>query len=101
MISGIGPKESLLGLGIHVLIDKPGVGQNMWDHTSFSLVQEVSVETQSGLTDPAKALKAAQDFNRTHTGILTSNGADYIGQGNFSIHKTKPVHFCLSENPII
>lgn len=80
MISGIGPKSTLQGLGIDVLLDKPGVGVNMWDHASFSLVQQVDVETLSGLTDPAKALKSAEDFNKTHSGILTSNGADFIGE---------------------
>lgn len=79
MISGVGPSAILKSLGINVLVDKPGVGQGMWDHVSISIVQQVDVETQSGLSDPAKALKAAQDYNRTHSGILTSNGADYIG----------------------
>ena len=30
MVSGIGPKERLEQLGIEVLADRPGVGQNMW-----------------------------------------------------------------------
>lgn len=30
MVSGIGPKETLNSLGIEVLSDRPGVGQNMW-----------------------------------------------------------------------
>lgn len=30
MVSGIGPKETLNSLGIKVLSDRPGVGQNMW-----------------------------------------------------------------------
>ncbi|KAI9648078.1 hypothetical protein NHQ30_002707 [Ciborinia camelliae] len=80
MVSGIGPKSDLKKLGINVLVDAPGVGKNMWDHVSISVVQEVSVETQSELSDPAKALKAAQDYDQTHSGILTSNGADYIGK---------------------
>lgn len=79
MVSGIGPKSDLQSIGVNVLIDTPGVGKNMWDHVSISVVQEVSVESQSELSDPAKALKAAQDYDQTHSGILTSNGADYIG----------------------
>lgn len=80
MVSGIGPKSDLQRLDIEVLIDAPGVGRNMWDHISISILQEVSVETQSELSDPAKALKAAQEYDKRHSGILTSNGADYIGQ---------------------
>ncbi|KAG4035135.1 hypothetical protein MFRU_002g04790 [Monilinia fructicola] len=79
MVSGIGPKSDLQRLDIEVLIDAPGVGRNMWDHISISILQEVSVETQSELSDPAKALKAAQEYDKRHSGILTSNGADYIG----------------------
>lgn len=30
MVSGIGPEETLNSLGIEVLSDRPGVGQNMW-----------------------------------------------------------------------
>lgn len=80
MVSGIGPRAALEELDIPVLLDKPGVGQNMWDHVSISIFQEVDVETQSGLSDPVKAAQAAKDYNETHTGILTSCGADYIGR---------------------
>ena len=30
MVSGIGPKEKLQSLGINVLFDRPGVGQNLY-----------------------------------------------------------------------
>ena len=32
MLSGVGPADHLRSLGIHVVADKPGVGQNMRDH---------------------------------------------------------------------
>nr|WP_110338494.1 GMC family oxidoreductase N-terminal domain-containing protein [Prauserella flavalba] len=32
MLSGIGPAEHLTGLGIDVLVDAPGVGENLQDH---------------------------------------------------------------------
>ncbi|MBK1788755.1 GMC family oxidoreductase [Prauserella cavernicola] len=32
MLSGIGPAEHLIGLGIEVLVDSPGVGENLQDH---------------------------------------------------------------------
>ena len=30
MVSGVGPKEPLTRLGIDVVSDLPGVGQNLW-----------------------------------------------------------------------
>lgn len=89
MVSGIGPKSALQTLGIKVLLDKPGVGQGMWDHVSLAVIQQVDVETQSELSDPAKALKAAEDYTNTHSGILTSNGADYIGKYLTYYHQIK------------
>ncbi|PXY28168.1 GMC family oxidoreductase [Prauserella muralis] len=32
MLSGIGPAEHLTGLGIDVLVDSPGIGENLQDH---------------------------------------------------------------------
>ncbi|ESZ96986.1 versicolorin B synthase [Sclerotinia borealis F-4128] len=80
IIFSAGAVVCLRTLGIEVLIDAPGVGKNMWDHVSISIVQEVSVETQSGISVSVKALKAAQDYDQTHSDILTSSGADYIGK---------------------
>ncbi|RLL93539.1 hypothetical protein CFD26_100767 [Aspergillus turcosus] len=36
MLSGNGPEETLRSHAIDVLVDLPGVGQNMWDHPFFA-----------------------------------------------------------------
>ena len=41
MLSGIGPAADLSRLGIQVRVDLPGVGHNMQDHNSVSLVVEL------------------------------------------------------------
>ena len=38
MLSGIGPAEHLLSLGIQVVQDSPGVGQNLRDHPSAAVI---------------------------------------------------------------
>lgn len=40
--SGIGPGEHLSGLGIPVVADRPGVGQNLQDHLQLRLIYKVS-----------------------------------------------------------
>jgi choline dehydrogenase-like flavoprotein len=45
MVSGIGPRQHLEDHGIEVLVDLPGVGQNMWDHPFVGPSYRVNVET--------------------------------------------------------
>lgn len=80
MVSGIGPKATLSKFKIPVVAIREGVGQNMWDQPVLSITQQVNVETQSGLSDPSAAAKAAAEYIANRTGILTSNGADYLGK---------------------
>ncbi|TFK52656.1 alcohol oxidase [Heliocybe sulcata] len=42
MVSGVGPSQQLQGNGIDVLVDLPGVGQNLLDHLFFGPVYEVT-----------------------------------------------------------
>ena len=80
MVSGIGPKATLEKFAIPVVAAREGVGQNMWDQPSFSMFQQTTVETLSGLSDPSKAAAAALLYDANRTGILTSNSADYFGK---------------------
>ncbi|RAL09381.1 GMC family oxidoreductase [Aspergillus homomorphus CBS 101889] len=45
MVSGVGPRDQLESLGIPVLQNLPGVGQNMWDHVFFAPSYPVAVDT--------------------------------------------------------
>ena len=49
MLSGIGPADQLRGLGISILVDRPGVGQNMTDHAFFGPSYRVNVNTVTKL----------------------------------------------------
>ncbi|MCJ1397337.1 hypothetical protein MMC11_000529 [Xylographa trunciseda] len=79
MVSGIGPKATLEEYNIPVVAIREGVGQHMWDQPSLSLFQQVDVETQSGLSNPTLAAAATEHYIANRSGILTSNGADFIG----------------------
>ena len=82
MLSGVGPAEHLRSLGIPVVRDLPGVGQNLQDHPRVALTWES--KRPLGLT-PMQRDEAARDYSRDRTGPLTSTG---IGAGAFV--RTRP-----------
>ena len=76
MLSGVGPAEHLAMREIEVLLDRPGVGENLSDHAATQLVW-TTPEPESLLLalEPA----ALEQFEATHTGPFTSNLAEAGG----------------------
>jgi choline dehydrogenase len=76
MLSGIGPRRHSESLGIDVVSDVPGVGQNLQDHmmspVAYGTEHEISL---TAVTTEAEAVK----FQATQMGLLTSNGAEAGG----------------------
>ncbi|KAF2819333.1 choline dehydrogenase [Ophiobolus disseminans] len=52
MLSGIGPKAHLTDLKIPVLVDSPGVGQNMQDNQEMPIIGAVTGQTGGGFSQP-------------------------------------------------
>ena len=75
MLSGIGPAAALSGLGIAVVADVPGVGQNLQDHLASGATYEcrrpVSLASAESLANLARYLM----FGR---GPLTSNVGEAV-----------------------
>ncbi|KAK3046353.1 hypothetical protein LTR09_012169 [Extremus antarcticus] len=79
MASGIGPKDTLEPLGIPVLADRPGVGQNMWDTIILGPTSPVNLQSHSQLLGGKETLgKAIHEYNTGRTGLLTNPGQDYF-----------------------
>ena len=70
LLSGIGPAAHLRSLGIHLVRDLPGVGQNLQDHVmvpvAYSCTQPI---TMAGADEPAVLAR----YQETRTGLLSSN----------------------------
>ncbi|KAL9105596.1 MAG: hypothetical protein Q9227_009254 [Pyrenula ochraceoflavens] len=79
MVSGIGPSDTLEKYNIPVLSNRPGVGQNMWDHVIVGSAYQVDVLTHSALQSPAFSAQQVELYHANRTGMLTQNGAGVIG----------------------
>ncbi|KAF2753021.1 glucose-methanol-choline oxidoreductase [Pseudovirgaria hyperparasitica] len=76
MVSGIGPAEVLSANNIPVIADRPGVGQNMWDHVLFGPSYRVNVLTGSAMADPVYTAEQVRLFNEERRGALASPNND-------------------------
>lgn len=65
--AGIGPAAELRALGIAVLADRPGVGQNLWDHASLGVAAPLSRQALD-------ALSAGEGSAFNGLGIRASSG---------------------------
>ncbi|KAA6411749.1 MAG: versicolorin b synthase [Lasallia pustulata] len=83
MVSGVGPQDALVQHNISVLADRPGVGQNMWDHVLFGPVYAVDLLTHSQLyVNPEFLAQSISDYNQNRKGILTNSGGDFLAFEN-------------------
>ena len=86
MLSGIGPADHLKALGIPVVADLPGVGQNLQDHPAIVVLY---ASTQPISLAHAQSPENLQDFVDNKMGPLTSNiaeaGAFIRTQANLSM----------------
>ncbi|RGP37436.1 GMC family oxidoreductase [Pseudotabrizicola alkalilacus] len=69
MLSGIGPAAHLDGFGIAPVVDLPGVGQNLHDHTLLPMVFE-SRDDYPFPTDPALPPMQVHAFLRSHPSVV-------------------------------
>lgn len=79
MVSGVGPATTLKRFNIFLVADRPGVGQNLWDHVLFGPSYRVNVQTSSALSMGNGLALATQEFQEQQDGLLASPGGDFIG----------------------
>jgi choline dehydrogenase-like flavoprotein len=79
MVSGVGPSDQLQQHGIDVIADRPGVGQNMWDHPFLAPTYRVQVTTLTKFA--TKLLYAAEQVVSgllVKKGFITNPVADFL-----------------------
>ncbi|AEO67488.1 341e151e-c8f5-48a2-a6b5-f6e4095bcee6 [Thermothielavioides terrestris] len=75
MLSGIGPRALLSSLGIPVISDLPGVGQNLQDPIFFSVQNGVTTPSlASELANPNQAAAILAEYVSNKTGPYSSPG---------------------------
>ena len=80
MLSGIGPASMLAQFDIPVVVDLPGVGQNMWDHIFFGPSYRVRVDTFTRVArDPVYLAEQLVNYTLNKNGPLANNVVDYLG----------------------
>ncbi|PYI09685.1 GMC oxidoreductase [Aspergillus sclerotiicarbonarius CBS 121057] len=84
MVSGIGPANILKEHGIDVIVDLPGVGQNMWDHVFFGPSYRVGLETSTRIANDLLYLfQIIVQYIAYHRGPLTNQGTDFLAFERF------------------
>ncbi|KAJ5730272.1 Glucose-methanol-choline oxidoreductase [Penicillium malachiteum] len=78
MVSGIGPLSDLQKLGIKTIADRPGVGQNMWDHPFMAPSYRVRVETLTSFATNLVSAAAQLLEGVLRRGQLTNPIADFL-----------------------
>ncbi|CAB3797709.1 Alcohol dehydrogenase [acceptor] [Paraburkholderia caffeinitolerans] len=75
LASGIGPAGHLREMGVEVLHDLPGVGENLQDHLDIVLNTQLDSTDLFGATlrGGLRLLKEIRRYRRERTGMLTSN----------------------------
>lgn len=79
MVSGIGPPDQLQEHGINIIANRPGVGQNMWDHPFFAPSYRVRVTTFTKFaTNLLYAAGQIVDALVAKNGFVTNPIADFV-----------------------
>ncbi len=79
MASGVGPANTLKGLNIPIVADRPAVGQGMQDHLFYDISYRVNGVTLSALAYNATfAAEQAQLYNDHAAGLYSSPDIDVI-----------------------
>lgn len=79
MRSGIGPATYLREQGIEVVVDSPGVGQNLQEHTGVGISKFVNIPTLNSQTGPLDMVRHMAKFFWNRTGPMSAPAVQAMG----------------------
>ncbi len=106
MLSGVGPADHLRQVGIDVVADLPGVGENLQDHLGTFVRNEVTVPISLYGATPEQLATVQAEYETTRQGLFTSNIAEAgaflrpAGRSGPSNLQGFFLPYCLTESPI-
>jgi choline dehydrogenase len=83
MLSGVGPADQLAEHGVDVLVDSPGVGQNLQEHSVAGLIYMLNVPTLTMDLTPLKAMKHGINYVLRGRGALAASAATAVAFAKF------------------
>ena len=106
LLSGVGPAGHLRAVGIPVVADLPGVGENLQDHLGTFLRYEITVPFSLYGATPEQLAAVQAEYEATGQGLLTSNIAEagaFLRTGGTDGPPNLQGFFlpyCLTESPL-
>ncbi|KAF7860727.1 hypothetical protein EAF04_008245 [Stromatinia cepivora] len=107
MVSGIGPRSVLEPQGIPLVSELPGVGQNLWDQMSFTVLNQVNTSSaRSIVANPDNFAEILRQYYEDAAGPYSS-AAGYLSferipeelRANFSQQTISSLEFFSSDWP--
>jgi choline dehydrogenase len=84
MMSGIGPADHLMSVGVVPTVALPGVGHNLQNHLGISMIHQVDVPTLNREITPANVLKQGLDLVLHGRGTATAAAGHAVVFGSVS-----------------
>jgi choline dehydrogenase-like flavoprotein len=97
LLSGVGPREHIEALGLDVVVDLPGVGQNLQDHI-YAHLYTMGTADAKGSVGPDLGDAAIHQWLETHDGPASYFSENGVAWASLDGHTVPDLELLLSYN---